>query len=266
LTECLNSIVQQTFREFEIIIVDGNSTDNSIDTIKCFAETHQNIRWFSETDEGIFDAMNKGIKMAKGTWVYFLGSDDSLINAGVLSLVAAALQDEDEIVYGNSIWIPGNFNDSGPKSYLSLLNEGINHQRVFYKKELFEKFGYYNVHFKFASDLELNNRFFCNPNISKKYINVPVAFFNAGGISATNIDYELWKHWKTIIVKNFSPFVPKNKIYRRLSWYCWYVMQKKNYLESFRLFCAIYFHTLSFTFLKHTASQALKISTGRISS
>jgi glycosyltransferase involved in cell wall biosynthesis len=264
LADCLNSVIQQKFQSFETIIVDGISTDGTIEIVKSYAASHHNIEWISEKDNGIFDAMNKGINAARGEWVYFLGSDDALINEDVLALVADSIQEGDEIIYGNSIWIPANFEDSGPKSYIGLLKEGINHQRIFYKTSLFQKFGFYNIHYKFASDFELNKRFFCNPAIHKKYVNIPIANFHSGGISSQYIDEELWKNWKTIILKNLRPYVSKKQIYRRLSWYCWYMMQKKKYRESFSLFCAIYFHTFSFTFLRHTISQVLKISRQKI--
>jgi len=259
----LDSIVNQKFTDFEVLIMDGLSTDLTVQIVQSYAVRNPRIRWISEKDNGIFDAMNKGIQAAKGEWVYFMGSDDSLINDNVLGLIAGNIEDKDEIIYGNSVWLPANFDDHGPKSYLGLLQEGINHQRVFYKKELFTKYGFYNVHFKFASDLELNNRFFCNPAIQRKYVNVPVANFHAGGISAQHIDEELWKNWKSIIVKNFKPYLPNKQIYRRLSWYCWFILQKKKYREAGVLFCNICFYTLSFTFVRHTMSQVLKLVRGK---
>jgi glycosyltransferase involved in cell wall biosynthesis len=84
LRECLNSIVEQTFNNYEIILIDGLSTDSTVDIIKEYSLNNPNIHWVSEKDLGIYDAMNKGIKIANGEWVYFLGSDDKLSSNNAL--------------------------------------------------------------------------------------------------------------------------------------------------------------------------------------
>src|SRR2546422_844446 len=81
----LESILNQTFNDFEILVLDGCSGDNTIEIAKSYKDTR--IRIWSEKDEGIYDAMNKGIEKATGKWLYFLGSDDELYNNAILEKV-----------------------------------------------------------------------------------------------------------------------------------------------------------------------------------
>src|ERR1700744_4382606 len=87
LQNALSSILSQNFTEFEILIVDGVSNDNTIKIVKENIEKDKRIRFISEKDNGIFDAMNKGIELSLGEWLYFLGSDDRLHNSSILRSV-----------------------------------------------------------------------------------------------------------------------------------------------------------------------------------
>ncbi|MEO6719101.1 MAG: glycosyltransferase family 2 protein [Ferruginibacter sp.] len=255
---CLDSLVCQSFPEFEIIIVDGGSDDNTMQTVNAYSSHFAGIRSVSEKDNGIYDAMNKGIAMAKGEWIYFLGSDDTMFNKDVLRFVADNINDADDIVYGNSNWVPQNNKESGEWGYRRLLNMSINHQRIFYRANLFKRLGSFNLFYKIASDYELNIRFFCDPAVSQKYIDHTIANYHSGGYSSDKIDDNFWNDWKSILLKNFSPHLPKKEIYKRLSWYCWHSMQEKKYGKAFGMFCTIYFNTMDFTFLKHSLSQLIK--------
>src|SRR5882757_1386619 len=82
LEDTIRSVAGQTFRDFEFLIVDGGSKDATIDIIKKYPDTV--TRWISEPDKGVYDAMNKGIRLAEGEWLYFLGSDDTFQDSGVL--------------------------------------------------------------------------------------------------------------------------------------------------------------------------------------
>src|SRR5947209_4479772 len=73
--KCLESLREQTFRDFEILVIDGGSTDGTIKIVQEFASSFPRLTWRSEKDRGVYDAMNKGVAMARGDWVYFLGSD-----------------------------------------------------------------------------------------------------------------------------------------------------------------------------------------------
>lgn len=78
--KCLDSLLAQTFKDFEICIIDGGSLDNTLTIATCYRTQFKNIRIVSEPDEGVYDAMNRGIDFASGKWLYFLGSDDKVFD------------------------------------------------------------------------------------------------------------------------------------------------------------------------------------------
>ena len=258
LAKCVDSIISQTNSCYEIIFVDGQSTDDTMKIIENYSTINESIQSVSEKDNGIYDAMNKGIIMARGEWIYFMGADDSLNSNNVLSVVAEHAKGGADIVYGNSTWVPENIMEAGEWGYYELLNRSINHQRVFYRRYLFEKLGSFNLVYPIASDYELNIRFFCEPGMNKKYINHTIANYHSGGFSSSKVDGVFWNNWKKILLKNFAPYLPTKDIYNRISWYCWYMLQQKQYAKAGKLFFQIYFSTFSIGFVKHTLSQLLK--------
>jgi glycosyltransferase involved in cell wall biosynthesis len=259
IANCLTSIVCQDYKDFEVIIIDGNSVDNTAKVVQTFVENNRNISFFSEKDKGIYDAMNKGIKRAQGEWLYFLGSDDCLIDSSVLSKVAEQFNDDVDLIYGNTIWVPENYIDKGEKSLSQLLQFGINHQRIFYRKSLFQRYGLYNIKYKIAADFDLNIRFFCNNLIKKKYVDLKFTFYHSQGISAFTFDDKLWNDWRIVIYKQFVPYISKKEIFTKLRGYSWYVLRNKNYMEAFKLFFLIYFHTYSYSYLKQSMSQVFRL-------
>ena len=145
---------------------------------------------FSELKEGMItdmsgDAMNKGIDAAKGAWIYFMGSDDELLNDTVLSTVAPFLQKTDSVfVYGNVLmgdskhWYDGEF------TYEKLLQRNISHQAIFYNKKVVDQAGKYIIRYKTHADWAYNITCFRNKNIHPEYMNVLVARFGLEGVSS----------------------------------------------------------------------------------
>ncbi len=238
--------------------MDGNSTDGTAEIVEKYGAIFPAIYFISAPDNGIYDAMNKGIERAKGHWIYFLGSDDSLVNEHVLESVAEKLDAGYDIIYGNTIWQPGDMMEAGEWDHRRHLNMCINHQRIFYKTKLFKKHGAFNTHYPVASDYDLNIRFFCNPAIVTRYINCNIAVYHSGGFSADKIDENFWDDFKTVMQEKFSAYLPKKEIYGRLGFYCWYNMQKGKYIKAMKLFFKIYFNTRSVHFVKHSVSQLIK--------
>ena len=255
---CIQSLACQTFKDFEVLFMDGASTDDTVEIIKsCIPETGKFIV-SSSTDLGIYDAMNKGIKKSTGRWLYFFGSDDQLAGSNVLSGVAKHLGEDDEIVYGDIILSPGGQQEKGEWNNKRMLHMCINHQRIFYKAKLFHKYGVFDLRYPVNADYGLNISLFSNPLVRKKHITLPIAFYNSGGFSFNKVDENFWDDFQQVIAKKFSPYLSRKEIYGRLAFYCWYHLNKKNYYTAFRLFCRIYLHTLSFGFLKHSLSQFRK--------
>lgn len=100
----VDSIFNQSFKNVEILIIDGNSTDNTLKALQEYSEKKRNLILYSEKDDGIYDAMNKGLTLAKGEWIYFMGGDDTLYETTTLEKVVEIQKDSNNnIIYGNVI-------------------------------------------------------------------------------------------------------------------------------------------------------------------
>lgn len=175
---CIDSIVKQTFSDYEVLIFDNLSTDNSLNIIHSYKDDRIIIH--SEKDSGVYDAMNKGIDEARGEWLYFLGSDDVLYDENVLSNVLTHIQSAEwDVVYGDAYFIGRKYFHAGEFSRQRLNNElNICHQAIFYKKSVFDRLGYYNLNFPINADWDFNLRCFSTPDLKIKYIDLPIVEYN----------------------------------------------------------------------------------------
>ena len=212
LKKTIESVVAQSYTNFEYIVIDGGSNDGSRDLIKQHAER---IRyWVSENDGGIYNAQNKGINVAAGKYLLFLNSGDYLVDDSVLSKACDLINDED-IVYGDLSLID-NKNNSVLKTYPSLLtfdyfylhNESLPHPSAFIKKSLFKKVGLYNEAFKIVSDWEFWLKAIFLYQATYKKIPVPISVFSLDGVSSTKKNIDLARKEKEeVYTKFFSGFV-----------------------------------------------------------
>lgn len=213
LKQCLNSVVSQTFKDYEVIIIDGLSSDSTLRTIKKYSAQYELIRWISEKDSGIYDAMNKGIKLAKGEWLYFLGSDDSLFSSDTLNQIQKELQDFD-VVYGNVTSSRFNGIYDGPFTKEKIYEKNICHQAILYNKRVFQKIGGFNLKYRSQADWDHNLSWFLSDKIRKTYVDVIIANYADGGFSSLNADtfYQM-KRWKySVLTKSEILFKDKLKI------------------------------------------------------
>ena len=186
LEDTINSVLAQTFDNWEFIIVDGASTDGTIDILKRFNSSK--ILWTSEVDNGIYDAMNKGITRASGEWVYFLGADDTFVGPEVLGKVFQNKTYEADFVYGKVYDQRLKRNSEGEFDKTRLLQKNICHQAIFFKRDLFKEIGYYQPRYRLFADWDFNLKCFSKAEVRKKYIDVVVANYSEGGASAENND------------------------------------------------------------------------------
>ena len=196
------SIVNQTWQDFEWIIVDGGSTDGTLDILNKYKD-RVNI-FISEKDKGVYNAMNKGIRLAHGKWLNFMNGGDTFYEKDVLEKVFKGKDYGADVLYGQCC--VHNLDQSTPiLTYPEKLDlyffcsKGLNHQSSFIKKELFKKYGLYDENYKISSDKEKYLLF-----ISKKclflYLPFPIANFYRGGISgnfATNPQHQM-EYTKTL--------------------------------------------------------------------
>lgn len=254
----LRDLQQQAFSDHEIVILDSCSTDGTSELIIEEQKKNKKIIHVRTKDKGIYDAMNNGIEKANGEWLYFMGCDDRLYNHEVLSNITPVLINQYDVVYGNVIWVPENKLEEGLCTPENLLNKNINHQRIFYRKELFRQYGGYDLQYEVASDHELNIRFFCNKSIRKKYIPLTVANYHSGGFSANKTDHRFWNNFKTIFKNNFSKHLSPEKMYSKLGWYCRYNIDQHNYRKAFVLFWDVVIHNFSPGFVLLTWQQLIQ--------
>jgi len=152
LEETIQSVINQTYDNVEYIIIDGGSTDGTLDIIKKYEDRVD--YWASEKDSGIYDAMNKGISLFSGDYLFFLGADDFIKNTNILYEVNKELNINYNLVYGNIKYTNGTLFKS-VLSIKTLFFNTIHHQGAFYKKTLFKNFRY-NTSLSILSDYELN--------------------------------------------------------------------------------------------------------------
>ncbi|GHT73767.1 hypothetical protein AGMMS50262_05420 [Bacteroidia bacterium] len=165
--------------------MDGLSTDSTLEIVKYFNDDR--IKIFSEKDEGIYDAMNKGIDRANGEWLYFLGSDDVLYDAEVLSDISSFIKEDDGVsfIYGNVVMKKSNDIYAGEFDRVKLFYQNISHQAIFYKKDIFALIGLFDLKYKVWADWDLNLRCFLHPNILVRYIDRIIANYDdISGFSA----------------------------------------------------------------------------------
>lgn len=225
LRKTLASVASQTFRDFEHIIVDGASTDKSVEIIRQYADklaspisspegndfnnTNDNslslgragvgyqVRWISEKDRGVYDAQNKGIRLAHGEYCYFLNAGDTFCADDVLermfspnSLIASSPNRLPDILYGNEIIVDGNGQLIGiargveNPSFVDIYNSCMKHQASFIRRSLFDKYGMYDADMRICSDFDWFFRVIAFHNeVTLQYKDVDIAYFENTGLS-----------------------------------------------------------------------------------
>lgn len=181
LEKTIKSVISQSFTNFEFLIIDGNSTDDTMKIVSKYSSQIATI--ISEDDKGIYDAMNKGILAAKGKYLLFLGADDVLLDLNTLSNCNNDLSpDKYDLLVGNVIYDTGNKFMSN-FGFKTLLNNTVHHQGAFYSKRLFKNF-LYDISYRLIADYELNLFIYLNRKKYKyKFINETICICADGGES-----------------------------------------------------------------------------------
>jgi glycosyltransferase involved in cell wall biosynthesis len=197
--KAIQSIFEQRYANTELIIIDGGSSDGTIDVIKQYEDRISS--WLSEPDLGIYDAMNKGVKLAKGDWIYFLGADDTLVNC--IDKVADYLKKENTIYYGD-VYLPHkNKTYAGNFKWHTLVSKNINHQSIFYPRKVFLHY-LFDLKYKVLADYDLNIRCWGDGRFKFKYIPVLVAIHYDGGVSNQKSDEVFLADKPALISKYFG--------------------------------------------------------------
>lgn len=191
LQKTFQSVFSQNFTDFEYIVIDGGSTDGSVELIK---NNQAKISyWQSQKDEGIYQALNQGIKKARGEYLLFLHSSDYLLDPEALNRVFITKPDAD-IVYADAKRLNSHTNQSEiyrQPDFLSKLffyRYSLCHQSMFLKRTLFDKFDLYREDLKIVADWAFNLQLFLSKACTWQHLATPIVYFDQTGVSSTNLE------------------------------------------------------------------------------
>ncbi len=211
----INSINDQTYKNYEHIIIDNNSQDNTLEIIK---NNGKNVKIISEKDNGIYDAFNKGIDLSTGEIISIINSDDYFADKKVLEEVSKVFNNYDvDIVYGDLKYVKrGNINKNVRywKSNSYIPNSFQNgwappHPTFFVKKKIYENLGKYKLNLGNSSDFELMFRFLEKNNIKSFYLNKLMVIMRTGGVSNKNYLDIIKQNIVVLDILNIKNNIPK---------------------------------------------------------
>tara|TARA_B100000508_G_scaffold140981_1_gene144801 strand:- start:6426 stop:7178 length:753 start_codon:yes stop_codon:yes gene_type:complete len=227
--EAIESVLNQSYSNIEYIIVDGKSNDGTVEVIEKYANKIDTF--ISEKDNGLYDAMNKGIQIATGDIIGFINADDVINSNNCVEEIVKKFESTNaDVVYGDKIyvdpqnpskvvryWKSGEFNrNSYKKGWMTP------HLSTYIKKDLYNKFGGFRGDFKIAADYELMLRFIYKQEAKTHYLPMVIAKMRAGGLSNGSLknvaisNYEVYKSWK-VNGLSISPLIAIQKPMRKLA-------------------------------------------------
>ena len=197
LRDTIQSVLSQSFPDIEYILVDGLSQDRTIKIVKEYEPLFQNrLKWVSEKDSGLYDAMNKGIRMATGDIIGIINSDDFYFRNDVITKIVEAFNDNNvQAIYGDVRFVNPNNLDRTVRYYSSkrfvpsLFRFGFMpaHPTFFTYRKYFDQLGYYKTNYKIAADYELLLRFLYVHRLKSKYLPLDFMKMRTGGTSTASI-------------------------------------------------------------------------------
>ena len=218
LKDTLQSIIDQDNDNYEIIVIDGASSDHSIEIIKTYND-HISF-WSSEPDKGIYDGMNKGIKKASGDYILFLNSGDIFHSKTVLSKVNQQNKNRDFIFGSTLLKCSAHtllITPPSEMSFYTFFSGGVCHQSSFIKRELFCKYGSYDTSYSIVADWIFFIDMLFKRNSSYMIINTIISIFDTNGISSSQKQKEeLQRQRLNYLTQEFPLFIKDFKLYSKL--------------------------------------------------
>lgn len=209
--DTIKSVLKQTYNNYEYLIIDGGSSDNTLDIIKSYEDKFNGrLKYISEKDKGIFDAMNKGIKLSTGDIIGFINADDMLKDKDVFNKIINNINNYDG-VYSDVLFLDEKL-ENPVRNFISgrYKNNGIfhpAHPSLYLKKEVYNEVGLYNLDYKVASDLDLMLRVI-NNNYKLNYVKDYFVLMRVGGTSTNGLKgyYKNFKESYRVLKKNKIKF------------------------------------------------------------
>jgi glycosyltransferase involved in cell wall biosynthesis len=221
IVDTLFSLKRQTFKDYDLLIIDGNSNDNTIQKIQTI--NIDNISIISENDSGIYDAMNKGIRLAKSEWVFFLNAGDEFESDETLSNVFSKSFENSSIIYGDTLLKSDNqiINYPDVINKLWFFSDTICHQSIFFNRKLFKEIGDFNLNYKILADRDFLIRAI-NAKHRFEHVNEVISIYDQEGFSAKNQNlyiqeqtilrnkyFSYFDYFKYILIK-YNIIIPKS--------------------------------------------------------
>ncbi len=207
LKKTIDSVISQTYNDFEFIIIDGGSTDSSSEMIR--EKSSYLSYWVSEPDNGTYHAMNKGIRVSEGDYCLFLNSGDYLLDDKVLERLFSREINAD-IVSGDVLKIRPNNKFRRVSSHESislhkLCIHSLPHQASFIRRSMFDEIGYYNENYRIASDWEFFLKALVIFEKSYQHISMDISYFRIGGVSSSRENFDLAYQESREILRDLFP-------------------------------------------------------------
>ncbi|MGM9834534.1 MAG: glycosyltransferase family 2 protein [Bacilli bacterium] len=217
---CINSILPQLSESIEYIIIDGKSSDKTMEIVKKYKHK---LRYISDEDTGIYNAMNKGIKMSKGEYVLFINSDDYLIEKSLEKVMPILSSKKYDVIYGDTLYVLNLENELYYRKVESMenlnkMNYGsiLCHQSTFTRVDALKKIGMFDERYKIVGDWDSFIKL-RNAGYTFKHINELICYFSIEGVSNTKFKF-----------KEFKQVRKNNKVYKVINFY--FLFDLKNYL------------------------------------
>jgi len=226
LARTISSVARQTFSDYELVVVDGGSTDGSVDVVRANGAVVTD--WVSEKDAGIYDAQNKGVRRARGEWIIFLNAGDALASDDALARFFEGAPAED-VLYGDVVWEEkdGRRRVDAQPDVLTLeffMRTNLPHQATAVRRALLERLGPYDTELRIAADYEFLLRSIVVHGATTRHVPVPLAVQVTGGLSSRPESFAslraerklarekalsplLREHWQAHLEAKRGPFV-----------------------------------------------------------
>ncbi len=233
--DTLESVLNQSYDNYEYIVIDGKSNDNTISIVKEYEKKfNSKLKYISEKDKGIYDAMNKGIKIASGDIIGILNSDDVLAHKNVFKNIVENINENDGI-YSNLLMLDENLNKPyrlfKSKKVSKKLGWHMPHPTLYLKKDVYKRCGNFNINYKIAADLDFMLRII-NSSLKLKYYNDFFVYMRSGGASTAGLKgyYKNFKESYNVLRKNKIMFPLISNVIRTLN-----VFIQKNKASKFKI-------------------------------
>lgn len=193
LRDTITSVLSQTYQNIEYIIIDGLSKDDTVEIIKEYEpQFNGRMKWFSEKDYGLYDAMNKGFRLATGDVIGIINSDDLIAQPDAIEKVMKCFQSDDSVdaVYADLYYVAQNDTSKIVRHWVSGKQKSFAkgwhpaHPTFYVKREMYQKYGLFDLDFKFAADFELMLRLIEKEHIKLHYLPEPLVRMRLGGTTS----------------------------------------------------------------------------------